>query len=102
MSNQTIEITFEFQVQQGSNGSGGEHADSLEQHMLFEHTRASLERDIRRKLGRIVCNEHHEAPKIHITCTYDALNEQMDVNWNIDTCCKLFFVQVVKTLNQVN
>jgi hypothetical protein len=94
----TLEINFDFDTE------GVLHADALldpyELNVLFDQTRSTLRRDLERKLSGVVCAEHDEPPRITISGRYDHDTEQMDINYHIDTCCQMFLVRVVKTLNQ--
>jgi hypothetical protein len=76
--------------------------DRYELHLMFEQTKQSLHKALARKLGDMTCGEHGEAATITISGRYDAEREEMDIQYHIDTCCKLFTVRVVKTLNSVN
>lgn len=76
--------------------------DSFELSVLFEQTKQSMQISLERKLGNLQCEEHAQEPTITITGRYNAEIEQMDIQYHIDTCCKLFLVRVVKTLNNVN
>ncbi len=69
--------------------------------LMFEQTRQSIESSLQRKLAGVVCEEHGAAPRVLISGRYDAESEQLDVQYHIDTCCKLFMVHVVKRLNTV-
>lgn len=94
-----LEITYDFDI------DGILHEDPfLDRYQIqwmFDQTRQSIETTLQRKLAGVVCEEHGEAPKVLITGRYDAEAEQLDVQYNLDTCCKLFLVRVVKTLNNV-
>jgi len=69
--------------------------------LMFDQTRQSIESGLQRKLAGVVCEEHGEPPKILISGRYNAEIEEFDVQYNVDTCCKLFLVRVVKMLNTV-
>lgn len=92
-----MEILFDFETE------GMAHEDALldpyELNMLFQQTKQDLEAGLRRKLQGIVCDDHEQPPRITITGRYDQQTEQMDIQYHIDTCCKLFLVRVVKILN---
>jgi hypothetical protein len=76
--------------------------DSYEISLMFEQTKHSMGQALERKLENVTCDEHGEPPTITISGRYDTEAEQMDINYHIDTCCKLFMVRVVKILNTVN
>ena len=95
-----VEIIYDFDIE------GALHEDPFldryEITVMFEQTRASIGQGLKRKLEHITCAEHGAAPKLTITGRYDAEREEFDIGYNVDTCCKLFLVQVIKILNQVN
>ena len=74
--------------------------DPYELEMMFDNTRRSISSGLERKLGGVVCDEHHEAPKFKITGVYDNEIEQMDIHYHVDTCCQMFLVRVMRILNQ--
>lgn len=76
--------------------------DRYEITIMFEQTRQSLENGLNRKLGGLICDVHNEEPMVTITGRYSAETEQFEMDYHIDTCCKLFMVRVVKVLNTVN
>ena len=93
-------IQYEFDV------DGTLHDDPFlspyEISLMFDQTKQSLGRALERKLGDITCEEHGEGPTITISGRYDAEREEMDINYHVDTCCQMFMVRVIKTLNSVN
>lgn len=93
-----LEIEFDFRVE-------GEELpdaflDSYELDMMFEQTRRSIRQGLEHKFTSITCGEHGHAPTFKITGIYDNENEQMDIQYHVDTCCKLFMVRVMRILNQ--
>ena len=75
---------------------------SYEVQLMFDQTKHSLGKALERKLADMTCAEHGEPPTITLTGRYDAEREEMDIQYHVDTCCKLFMVRVIKTLNSVN
>ena len=57
---------------------------------MFDSTRQSIGRGLRRKFADIVCAEHAEAPKFKISGVYDNSIEEMDIQYHVDTCCQRF------------
>jgi hypothetical protein len=94
-----LEIQYDFDIDGALQADP--FLDSYQISLMFEQTRQSIESSLQRKLAGIICEEHGEAPKILISGRYNAESEEFDVQYNIDTCCKLFLVRVVKTLNNV-
>jgi hypothetical protein len=76
--------------------------DSYEISLMFEQTKQSMGTALERKLAGVTCDEHGATPTITITGRYNGESEQLDINYHIDTCCKLFMVRVVKLLNTIN
>jgi hypothetical protein len=97
-----IRMTLQLQITTEISGVGDDDPlfDPYEIQWLLDDTRQRLEQDLTRQLGTLVCAEHQQAPQLHLKIVYDALSEQLDVQYHIETCCPLFRVQVVKTLNQ--
>lgn len=95
-----LEIDFKFET--AGDASDDPFLDPYEVQLMFGQTQRSMEDGIRRKLDGVVCGEHGKAPRITITATYDNETEEMDLNYHIDTCCQMFLVRVVKTLNNTN
>lgn len=95
-----LEIEFKFET--AGDVSDDPFLDPYEVQLMFGQTQRSMETGIRRKLEGVVCSEHGKAPHITITATYDNATEDMDLNYHIDTCCQMFLVRVVKTLNNTN
>lgn len=94
-----LKIEFDFDTEGAT--SDDAFLDPYEIELMFEQTRQSLQTGLQRKLAGVTCPEHGKAPHIIISGRYNNETEDMDLNYNIDTCCKLFLVQVVKTLNNV-
>ena len=78
------------------------YLDTYELNYLFEQTKASMERDIERKLGTMRCGEHNAEATITIKGRYGGDSEQLEIDYHVDTCCKAFMVKVVSHLNNVN
>ena len=68
--------------------------------MMFDNTRTSIRNGLTRKLTNVVCNEHQAAPKFKITGVYNNETEEMDIQYHVDTCCKMFLVRVMRIINQ--
>jgi hypothetical protein len=94
-----VNITFEWQEEGELDGEAW--LEPYELSMMFEQTRQDLTHALERKLAGVTCAEHGDAPRIHIIGKYDYTNEQMDVSYHVDTCCKLFLLRVVQILHHV-
>jgi hypothetical protein len=73
--------------------------DPYEVGLMFEQTKRSLGQALERKLGNMSCDEHGAEPTVRLVGRYNQEREELDVHYDIDTCCKLFMVRVVKLLN---
>ena len=93
-----MEITFDLRTEGEERPDAFLDAGELE--MMFHHTRRSIGAGLKRKLGDAVCAEHGQAPKFLIAGLYDHETEQMDIHYHIDTCCQLFLLDVMRTLNR--
>jgi acetaldehyde dehydrogenase (acetylating) len=94
-----MQIEFDLRV------SGDEHADPYldlsDVEMLFQATRADLHHAIERKLAGVRCVEHDTGPVVRVTVSYDRDTEQMDVSYNVETCCQPFLLRVVQILHRI-
>ena len=73
--------------------------DRYELSMLFEQTRRSMTNALHRQLEGITCDEHGSEPVITITGRYDTDREELDIQYHLDTCCKLFMLRVIQRMN---
>lgn len=91
-----LELTFSFD----SVGTAHDHPylEAYELEMLFLQTQQELDPALRRKLDGLICATHQQAPKLHITATYDQEREQFELDYGVDTCCKPFLLRVVQRL----
>ena len=95
-----VQIDFDFRTE--GDELPDAFLDSYELELMFEQTRQSMRAGLERKLANATCEEHGEAPQITITGLYDNETEQMDIQYHIDTCCKLFLMRVMQRLNMQN
>ena len=95
-----VKIEYDFEIE------GDQHEapflDSQEVLLMFEQTQRSLGEAIERKLGTVACEEHGQEPHVRIVGRYDNEAEDMDIHYDIDTCCKPFMARVVALLNARN
>jgi hypothetical protein len=73
--------------------------DRYELSMLFTQTRQSIERNLQRQLAGMTCDEHDKEPVVTITGRYDTEREELDIQYHLDTCCKMFMLKVVQRMN---
>ena len=95
-----VKVEYDFDI------DGALHEDPFlnryEITLMFEQTKQSMGNALIRKLDTMTCDEHGDDPTIIISGRYNGETEQLDISYNIDTCCKLFLARVIKTLNNVN
>ena len=75
--------------------------DEYERAMMLDHTKAQINKHVQQQLTNLYCDEHGEPPKVRITGTYSLETEQLDISYNVDTCCKRFLLRAVTELNRV-
>ena len=94
----SLDIIFDWRV------DGEEQAepflDSYELEQMFDSTKRSIGAGLRLKFADVVCAEHAEAPTFNISGVYDNTNEEMDIQYHVDTCCQRFLMRVMRILNQ--
>jgi hypothetical protein len=73
--------------------------DRYELSMLFEQTRRSMAAALQRQLNGMTCETHNKEPVITITGRYDTDREELDIQYHLDTCCKLFMLRVIQRMN---
>lgn len=95
-----IEVTFDIQLDGGGMDHQDMMADDYELSMMMEHTKSQMNTHIQRALGDLLCDEHREAPEVKIVGKYSLETEQLDVSYNIDTCCKPFLLKSIAALNR--
>jgi hypothetical protein len=93
-----INVVFDIRIT--DNEDENAWLDPYERDMMLEHTRSQINTHIQRALGELMCDTHHQPPQVTITGTYNNDTEELDVNYDIQTCCQLFLMQCVVTLNK--
>lgn len=93
-----VEVKFDIKVE----GTADEEPllDEYELDMMLEHTKGQINRHVQRSLGDLRCEEHDEPPVVTVSGTYALETEQLDISYNIDTCCKPFLLQAIMLLNR--
>ena len=66
---------------------------------MLEHTRAQIERQVERQLGDMVCEEHGGHPRVTVTGMYTSDVDQMELSYNVDSCCQRLLLRAVQALN---
>ncbi|MFW5696369.1 MAG: hypothetical protein ACOCXR_01145 [Phototrophicaceae bacterium] len=95
----TLEVSFDIQAG-GSDEAPDAWLDPYETQMMLDTTRAQIEAHVRQALTGMTCATHNESPRVLITGVYDAETEQLDISYDVDTCCKPFLAQCIAALNQ--
>jgi len=75
--------------------------EAAEVEQLFQAARSDLSAAIERKLADVRCVDHDAGPLVCVTISYDWEAEQMDVSYNVETCCQPFLLRVVQTLHRI-
>jgi hypothetical protein len=74
--------------------------DEHELETLLDHTRTQIRRHVLRSLGDLRCEQHDKAPRVRVTGRYSQDSEQLEISYNVDTCCKPFLLRAVQALNR--
>ncbi len=74
--------------------------DDYELRQMLDHTRSQINQHVQDALAGMRCPEHDQPPRVTITGTYNTETDQLDVSYNVDTCCKLFLMQAIAALNR--
>ncbi len=74
--------------------------DPYERDMMLEHTRGQITAHVQRALGTLICETHNQMPQVTINGTYNSLTEELDIQYDVQTCCQLFLMQCVAALNR--
>jgi len=95
-----VSIQFDFDI----DGALQEdpYLDRFELHYMFQQTQEKMGEALQRKLGQMTCDEHQQHPTITITGRYNTETERFDIDYHLDTCCKLFMAKVISALNNIN
>jgi hypothetical protein len=94
-----IVVAFDISV----DSSGIQDDPLLDQHeieMMLEHTRAQINNHVQSALGAMRCEVHGQPPAIRVTGVYSLETEQLDVSYNVDTCCQPLLLKAVMALNR--
>ncbi len=95
-----MSLTIEFDLRTQGEERPDAFLDSYELELMFDSTRRSIGAGLERKFRDVVCGEHGEPPKFVVTGVYDKENEEMDIQYHVDTCCQFFLLRVMQHLNQ--
>lgn len=94
-----LQITFDVQVDE-TDMQDDPWLDAYETRMMLDNTRHQLESHVKHALGDLTCPEHAKHAHVTINGVYNAETEELDVSYNVDTCCQLFLMQCIAALNR--
>jgi hypothetical protein len=93
-----IELEFNITLQD----EAGEDAllDEYETEALVESTKAQIRQHVENRLGNLFCEEHAKLARVIVTGSYSRDTEQLEIEYHLDTCCKLMMVRSVAALSR--
>lgn len=91
-----VEVVFNIEMIESDQG----WLDSYERGVLIEQTKNQLEAHIQQALKNLLCDTHQQPPQVTINGRYDVETEELNVEYDIQTCCQLFLMQCVARLNR--
>lgn len=91
-----VNVVFNIQIIESEDG----WLDSYEREVMIEQTKQQLQGHIQQAFKDLLCDTHQKAPQITINGTYHIETEDMNVEYDIQTCCQLFLMQCVARLNR--
>jgi hypothetical protein len=94
-----IDVAFDIQLT-GDADAEDRLLDDYELQAMLDHTRAQINQHVQDALADLRCEEHGEPARVTISGTYNTETDQLDVSYNIDTCCKLFLMRAITALNR--
>ncbi|MDX1993902.1 MAG: hypothetical protein SF029_16060 [bacterium] len=74
--------------------------DDYELAIMLEQTKAQITKQVQASLGELRCAEHDQPPRVIVSGAYSTESEQLELQYNIDTCCKRFLMEAVHALNR--
>jgi hypothetical protein len=95
-----INVTFDIQTMDNDTNDDA-WLDPYETQMMLDHTRAQIDAHIQKALGDMRCDVHGKAPRVTVNGCYDTEREELDISYDIQPCCKPFFLKCIAALNRV-
>jgi hypothetical protein len=68
--------------------------------MLIESTKAQIRQHVEDHLSSMFCEEHNQPPKVIVSGSYSRDTEQLEIQYNLETCCKMMLVRSVAALSR--
>ncbi|GAB4523083.1 MAG: hypothetical protein OHK0046_36360 [Anaerolineae bacterium] len=93
-------IEVEFDIQVTDTPQEEPLFDTYEMDMMLAHTKEQMLKQVEASLGAMRCAQHDQPPKVRISGKYSLQTEQLEVVYNIDTCCNTFLMQSIRALNR--
>jgi hypothetical protein len=91
-----VNVVFNIQMIESDEG----WLDSYERGVMVEQTKNQLASHIQNALKDLLCETHHQPPQVAINGKYDVETEELNVEYDVQTCCPLFLMQCVARLNR--
>jgi hypothetical protein len=91
-----VNVIFNIQMIDSDEG----WLDSYERDVLIEQTKNQLIGHIQNALKDLTCDTHQKPPQVTINGVYDVETEELNVEYDVQTCCQLFLMQCVARLNR--
>jgi len=95
-----INVNFDIQMTADVDANEDAWLDPYETQMMLDHTRAQIDAHIQRALGTMHCDTHSEPPRVTVNGRYDTEQEELDISYDVQTCCKPFLAQCIAALNR--
>jgi hypothetical protein len=92
-----VEVEFRYEI---DGQAFSELQDQYDLEMIFEHTRLLTQQQVQNKLGRLVCAEHGQPPRVTVTAAYSSDTEQIELAYHVDSCCPRLLLEAVRSLNR--
>lgn len=93
-----IEVAFDIQVNE-HNSPDSTWLDPTEMAMMLDHTKASIERQVIRKLSKLTIPPEQQPLRVVVSGEYSLETEQMELAYHIDTDDKQLLLRAVSALN---
>lgn len=93
-------VDIEFNISLQDEAGEAPLLDEYEIEHLVESTKAQIRQHVENRLGNMFCEDHDKPPRVLVTGTYSHETEQLEIQYNLDTCCKLMMVRCVGALSR--
>lgn len=93
-----IEVAFDIQVNE-DNSPDSTWLDPTEMAMMLDHTKATIERQVIRKLSKLDIPQEQQPLRVVVSGEYSLETEQMELAYHIQTDDKHLLLRAVSALN---